>query len=117
MINAINTVMAYAVMLPTNAHQGHEHGEGESVWQEAFELITDPAHAITEMFYNVVFELILIAISFFLYNKFQVPRIRKKIHKEIDTAHGINHDNVHTNNGHTCYCNEMNKNRVDANES
>lgn len=76
-------------------HSGHSHshsdGEG-GVLKEAWSLITDPAHAIAEMFYNVLDNLIIVPVTVYLYKKFAEPVMRRRIHQEIDSEHGIDHD-------------------------
>lgn len=73
-------------------HSGHSHGaEGESLWTETWNLITDPAHAITEIFYSFLFELLIIPVILFFYRKWREPKLRAQIHREIDAEHGIKH--------------------------
>lgn len=70
----------------------HVHGaEGESIWQQAFELITEPAHAITEVFYSLLFDALLIPVTILIYKKIREPKLRQEIHAEIDNEHGIDH--------------------------
>lgn len=75
-------------------HSGHSHGgeEGQGVLQEAWSLITDPAHAIAELFFNVLDNLIIVPVTVYLYKKFAEPVMRRRIHQEIDSEHGIDHD-------------------------
>jgi len=74
-----------------SAHS-HVHGtEGESLWQETFELITDPAHAITEVFYSLLFDALIIPVTILIYRKLREPKLREEIHNEIDKEHGIEH--------------------------
>lgn len=68
----------------------HHHGEsGHEILEETFELITDPAHALTEIFYGILFELLIIPTTIFIYRKAREPKLRKEIHQEIDKEHGI----------------------------
>ena len=74
-----------------SAHSHVHDIEGESVWQQAFELITEPAHAITEVFYSLLFDALLIPITILIYKKIREPKLRQEIHNEIDKEHGIDH--------------------------
>lgn len=73
--------------------EAHHHGEEgtHSILGEAWSLITDPAHAITELFYSVLFDLLIIPATILVYKKVREPKLRKEIHKEIDEEHGIEH--------------------------
>lgn len=75
-------------------HSGHSHGgeEGQGVLKDAWSLITDPAHAIAELFFNVLDNLIIVPVTVYLYKKFAEPVMRRRIHQEIDSEHGIDHD-------------------------
>lgn len=68
----------------------HDHSE-QGILQEAWNLITDPAHAITEIFYSVMFDLLIIPVTILAYKKIREPKLRKEIHQEIDKEHGIEH--------------------------
>jgi p-aminobenzoyl-glutamate transporter AbgT len=77
---------------------GHadEHGaESEglvAIWNEAWAVISDPAHAIAEVFYNIAVDLVIIPIVVLLYKKIREPKLRAQIHKEIDAEHGVTHE-------------------------
>lgn len=73
--------------------------ETENVWQETFNLITDPAHAMTEIFYSLLFDLLIIPVTIFIYRKIREPNLRKEIHQEIDQEHGINHQQCEDKKG------------------
>lgn len=77
----------------------HAHAEGEShgVLREAWEIITDPGHAIAEIFFNILDNLIIVPVTVYVYKKFREPKLRRQIHQEIDTEHGIDHDDCHGN--------------------
>lgn len=81
-----------------SGHEGHDHGhaEGEGLFQETWNLITDPAHAITEIFYSFLFELLIIPIIIYMYKKFREPKLRAQIHREIDAEHGIEHSDCNS---------------------
>lgn len=73
-------------------HAGHSHGSGDgSIWEAAWDLITEPAHAITEVFYSLLFDAILIPITILIYKRIREPKLRAEIHKEIDAEHGLEH--------------------------
>lgn len=64
-----------------------------AIWNEAWSVISDPAHAIAEVFYNVAVDLVIIPIVVLLYKKIREPKLRAQIHKEIDEEHGVTHEN------------------------
>lgn len=95
-----------SLTLLAHAHTHHDHAE-VGLFQEAWGLITDPAHAITEVFYNVMFDLLLIPIVFFLYKKIR-PKLKRDIHNQIDREHGIDHSEDVLTNLHHCHgCGHM----------
>ena len=65
MLDILNTVEPFLhvehIEYAGHDHSGHSHGgeEGQGVWKEAWSLITDPAHAIAEVFYNLLDNLII----------------------------------------------------------
>jgi hypothetical protein len=74
----------------------HEH-EGESVWQAAWEIFTDPSHILAELGWTIIQDVLIIGLLYgLLFKKVILPRIRKtlakEIHEEIDKEHGINHE-------------------------
>jgi hypothetical protein len=73
------------------AHAEHAH-EGMGIIEEAWGLITDPGHALAEIFYNIVGDLVIVPITVFLYKKLREPKLRAAIHKEIDDEHGVTHE-------------------------
>jgi hypothetical protein len=84
-MNILNTVLMVA-------HEAHAHDEEHgSVWTEAWGLITDPSHAITEIFYSLLFDALVIPLTILIYKKIREPKLRREIHAEIDTEHGITH--------------------------
>lgn len=80
-----------AVTPVLEAHAEHSH-EGMGILEEAWGLITDPGHAIAEIFYNIVGDLVIVPITVFLYKKLREPKLRAAIHKEIDDEHGVTHE-------------------------
>lgn len=86
-------ISAQNVLIPMHeaGHDDHAHETGQTLLQETWGLITDPAHALTEIFYSFLFELLIIPIALLLYRKWREPKLRAQIHKEIDAEHGIQH--------------------------
>lgn len=75
------------------AHGGHDHGDGDmGIWEDAWSIITDPGHAIAEIFYSISIEIILFPLIILFYKKIIEPRLHIKIHKEIDKEHGYVHN-------------------------
>jgi hypothetical protein len=72
-------------------HAEHSH-EGMGIIEEAWDLITDPGHAIAEVFYNIVGDLIIVPLTVLIYKKIREPKLRASIHKEIDDEHGVTHE-------------------------
>lgn len=70
----------------------HSHSTDGNVWESAWELITEPAHAITEVFYSLLFDALLIPVTILVYRKIREPKLRAQIHAEIDSEHGVDHD-------------------------
>lgn len=76
-----------------HAHGGESaHGGVEGVLAETWSLIKDPAHAISEIAYNIAWDLVVIPIAILLYKKIREPKLRAAIHKEIDEEHGVTHE-------------------------
>lgn len=73
--------------------EAHAHSEGAGgILEEAWGLITDPGHAIAEVFYNIVGDLIIVPLTVLIYKKIREPKLRAAIHKEIDDEHGVTHE-------------------------
>ncbi len=69
----------------------HEH-VGESVWEHAWEIFTDPSHILAELGWTIIQDVLIIGVLYGLvFKKVILPRLRKDIHKEIDAEHGIEH--------------------------
>jgi hypothetical protein len=70
---------------------GDEHEE-HSLWEETWEIFSDPAHIISEVAWHIIIELVLIAFVYgVVIKKIILPKLRKEIHKEIDKEHGYEH--------------------------
>lgn len=74
----------------------HAHGTAdagsEGILSETWALIKDPAHAISEIAYNIAWDLVVIPVAILLYKKIREPKLRAAIHKEIDEEHGVTHE-------------------------
>ena len=73
---------------------GHDHSahEGETVWEHAWEIFTDPAHIMAELGWTIIQDLLIIGLLYgVVFKKVILPKLRKDIHKEIDAEHGITH--------------------------
>lgn len=88
---------------------GHTHGSGDtSILEQACALITEPAHAITEVFYSLLFDVLLIPVTILVYKRIREPKLRASIHREIDAEHGVVHHAHNMDNDPHC------TNNVDA---
>lgn len=77
-------------LILAQSEDDHAHGDG-SIWEQAWEVITDPPHAMGEIFYALLFEVILVPITLLIYKKILKKRIVKNVHAEIDKEHGYHH--------------------------
>ncbi|MFM6982256.1 MAG: hypothetical protein ACKOWP_05775 [Microbacteriaceae bacterium] len=72
------------------------HTEGLPFWEEVWSIVSDPAHIIAELSWQLVFDGLFVA---FLYGvivkRVIIPRLRKQIHAELDEEHGIEHHDDH----------------------
>jgi hypothetical protein len=73
------------------------HDEGAmSFWDEVVSITFDPAHIVAEVFWQVVFDVVLVAFLYgVVFKKWLLPRLRKQIHHELDAEHGIEHHDDH----------------------
>jgi hypothetical protein len=70
---------------------GHDHA-GESIWQAAWEVFSDPAHIFAELGWTIIQDGIVIWLLYgIVFKKLILPKLRKDIHHEIDKEHGIEH--------------------------
>lgn len=54
------------------------------------ELLSSPAHWAFELVFSLLFDLIVISLFYgILVKRVIIPRLKKKIHDEIDKEHGI----------------------------
>lgn len=67
------------------------HEDEIGVWEEFWEVFTDPAHILAEAASELVWDVIVLLIIVKLWNRFY-GRMKHNIHKEIDESHGITHD-------------------------
>lgn len=71
---------------------GHDH-TGESVWQAAWEIFTDPSHIIAELGWTLIQDVLILGLLYgVVFKKMILPKLRRDIHKEIDSEHGYEHD-------------------------
>lgn len=67
-----------------------EHGT--SFWDEVISITFDPAHIVAELFWAVIFDVIVITLLLnVVFKKYILPKLKKDIHEEIDDEHGISH--------------------------
>ncbi|MFM6967774.1 MAG: hypothetical protein ACKOWN_02435 [Microbacteriaceae bacterium] len=79
------------------------HGEGVPFWDEVWSIVTDPAHIVAELLWNVIFDVLVVTLLYgVLFKKVLLPRIRRDIHRAIDEEHGIEpHDEIdHSGHDH-----------------
>jgi hypothetical protein len=80
------------MILATLLTEIHEHA-GEGFWDEVLHVTLDPAHIIAEIIFTIVFDGIIIALFYnVIFKKFILPKLRRDIHKDIDEAHGTEHN-------------------------
>lgn len=66
------------------SHAGHDHASTGNIWQDAWNLFTDPAHFIAEIGFTIVTDVILVFVVWHLLVKgFLLPRLKKQIHREV----------------------------------
>lgn len=66
----------------------HSHEESGNVWQQAWEVITDAPHAIGEIFYALLFEIILVPVAILFYKKVLKRRIVSNVRAQLSENHG-----------------------------
>jgi len=67
-----------------------EHGT--NFWDEVINITFDPAHIVAELFWAVIFDVIVITLLLnVVFKKYILPKLKKDIHEEIDDEHGISH--------------------------
>jgi len=73
------------------------HDEGTmSFWDEVVSITFDPSHIVAEVFWQVVFDVVLVAFIYgIVFKKWILPKLRHQLHKEIDKEHGIEHHDDH----------------------
>lgn len=63
----------------------------ESFWA----ILTDPAHMMAELVSSAVWDLVVITLLYqLLWKRWIAPKWTARIHKEIDTEHGVIHNEV-----------------------
>ena len=72
---------------------GHAEDAELGLWEEAWEIFTDPSHIIAELGWTIIQDVVIIWLLYgIVFKKIILPRLRKEIHKEIDEEHNISHD-------------------------
>jgi hypothetical protein len=67
-----------------------------SFWDEVVSITFDPSHIVAEVFWQVVFDVVLVAFIYgIVFKKWILPKLRHQLHKEIDKEHGIEHHDDH----------------------
>lgn len=75
-----------------HSHDAHSHGEYD-FWEGFLALLTDPAHIAFEIFFTLVFDVLVVTVLYgIIVKKIIIPRLRKSIHEEIDREHGVEHE-------------------------
>lgn len=78
------------------AAEGHD--AGTSFWDELWSITFDPAHIVSELIWQLVFDGLFVALLYgVVFKRWLLPRIRREIHEDIDEEHGIEHhgDHIH----------------------
>ena len=75
-----------------------------STWQDFLHVVTDPAHIGAELVFNIVFDLLVMAVGWRLLIKPYFDRYFHKtvdeVHAEIDAEHGYTHPQITPGQGH-----------------
>ena len=73
-------------------HPLETHAESADFWSDFVSIATDPAHLLFEFLFSVVFDFIIVTLLYgIVVQKVIIPRLRKSLHEEIDTEHGVDH--------------------------
>jgi hypothetical protein len=84
------------MMLNNFAEAGHDSTEPVSFWDDVISITFDPSHIVAEVFWQVVFDVVLVAFIYgIVFKKWILPKLRHQLHKEIDKEHGIEHHDDH----------------------
>lgn len=90
--------MLHSLILAVAHGHSHEHG-GEGVLQEAWEIFTDPGHFLAEVGFTLIIDFVVLFLGYqLLVKRVVIPRLRKQIHRELDTELGVSkeqHDEHH----------------------
>jgi len=72
------------------------HDAGLSFWDELWSITFDPAHIVSEMIWQIVFDGLFVALLYgVVFKRLLLPRLRREIHKDLDAEHGIEHHDDH----------------------
>ena len=63
------------------------------VAESFIDIATDPAHIIAELIFTFTIDFLIIAFIWgVVFKKLLLPALTKKVHEEIDSEHGYNHE-------------------------
>ena len=72
------------------------HNAGLSFWDELWAITFDPAHIVSELIWQLVFDGVFVALLYgVVFKRWLLPRLRREIHKDLDAEHGIEHHDDH----------------------
>ena len=65
--------------------------EHTGTWlEEYFYIVTDPAHALAEVTFTLLFDFFIVFLIWgIIVNKVIIPKLKRDLHREIDTEHGV----------------------------
>ena len=80
--------------LITLAAEAHE--AGLPFWDELWSITLDPAHIVSELIWQIIFDGLFVAFLYgVVYKRWLLPRLRHEIHEDLDKEHGIEHHDDH----------------------
>lgn len=72
------------------------HDAGMSFWDELWAITFDPAHIVSELIWQIVFDGLFVAFFYgVVVKRWILPRLRHEIHQDLDEEHGIEHHDDH----------------------
>jgi len=71
--------------------EAHEAAGG--FWPEFWTIFTDPAHVLSEVAMSAIWDIVIITLIYqLLIKRWLYPRWSNKVHHEIDSEHGVDHN-------------------------
>lgn len=68
----------------------HNHAAEAGIWEEFWQLATDPAHLLFELAFSMMFDVLIVSVIWgVIIKKIIIPRVKRDVHKEIDEEHGV----------------------------